>query len=107
MTTPDTNSPRRSQVDKKLADDEIQRISKKTGAPPEVVRIFAWISAPENAHLFTVEAVTKAMAKSMQAIAERRRLQTDELQPLTPEQHAVIAKAEPSARGRVIESFAA
>ena len=104
MTTPDTNSPRRNQVDKKLADDEIQRISKKTGAPPEVVRIFAWISAPENAHLFTAEAATKAFASINPAAADKSESQTDELHPLTPEQHAVIAEAEPPERGKVIDA---
>lgn len=30
---------------------------------------------------------------------------TEDFQPLTPEQHAAVARAEPSRRGRVIESL--
>ena len=105
MTTPDTNSPRRNQVDKKLADDEIQRISEKTGTPPEVVRIFGKISAPENAHLFTTEAATKAFANINPAAADKSEKLTHELLPLSPEQHTVIARSEPPERGQVIEAI--
>ena len=105
MTTPDTNSPRRDQVDKKVSDDEIQRISAMTGVAPGVVRTFAKISAPENAHLFTTEAATKAFANINPAAADKSEDLTDELQPLTPEQHTVIARSEPPERGQVIEAI--
>jgi hypothetical protein len=42
--------------------DPIQLVANKTGAPASVVRTFAKISAPENAHLFTAEAAHKAFA---------------------------------------------
>ena len=53
------NMPRRGQ---EAVVDPIQRITDKTGAPINVVRTFAKISAPENAHLFTAEAAHKAFA---------------------------------------------
>lgn len=40
----------------------VRRISEQTGAPVGVVRTFAKISSPENAHLFTAEAAHKAFA---------------------------------------------
>lgn len=44
-------------------DEAIARIAAVTGKSASVVRIFARISAPENRHLFTKEAVLKAFAK--------------------------------------------
>ena len=51
--------PRRGQG---VAADPVQQVADKTGAPIGVVRTFAKISAPENAHLFTAEAAHKAFA---------------------------------------------
>ena len=51
--------PRRGQG---VAADPVQQVADKTGTPLNVVRTFAKISAPENAHLFTAEAAHKAFA---------------------------------------------
>lgn len=53
------NMPRRGQG---VTADPVQQVADKTGAPIGVVRTFAKISAPENAHLFTAEAAHKAFA---------------------------------------------
>ena len=50
-----------------VAVDQIQRVADKTGAPVGVVRTFAKISAPENAHLFTSEAAHRAFAHLKQS----------------------------------------
>lgn len=49
--------------------------------------------------------LTRVRGKPAPAGTECAEDDTDEFQPLTPEQHAVIARAEPSRRGRVIESL--
>ena len=55
-----TNKPRRGQG--LVVVDLVQRVTDKTGVCADVVRVFAKISAPENAHLFTAEAAHKAFA---------------------------------------------
>lgn len=79
---------------------------------------------PKNDHLFTAEAAHKSFEHLKADVGDRNRtdehgkcvspngntlplsskLGDSEIEPLTPEQHAVIAKAEPITRGKVIYS---